>query len=159
MRGCLKVTLIIVLSVLGAVIILALTCVVFGIRSNRHEATRRDKPAATERQMVPKATTIKVPVYEVVAKNPNGRKIFIVTQAKTATQVRAIVRDYKKHHVTPSSPWMINFFTDKEKALRVQREWLEPPVGDYENWVYREDVDHSGTAQWTSWDGVSLDKW
>jgi len=95
-----------------------------------------------------------------VATNPNGHKIFIVTQAAKVEEFEAIVPDYKRRHGTPSKPWMINFFTDKEKALRVQREWLEPPVGNYwEKWVYQEDVDHSGTAQWTSWDGVTLDRW
>lgn len=101
-----------------------------------------------------------IPKYAVVAQNPNGHKIFIVTQATRVEQFETIVTDYKRRYETPDHPWVINFFTDKEKALRVRREWLEPPVGNYwDKWVYQEDVDHSAIAQWTSWDGVTLDRW
>ena len=61
----------------------------------------------------------------------------------------------------PSEPWIINFFSDKQKALRVKREWLIPRSEDpdYELSVYNENVDHSAIAQWTSWNGLALDKW
>lgn len=118
-----------------------------------HTSPQRQENTSSKKNVIPK--------YEVVAVNPNGHKIFIVTQATKKSQLNSIVRDYKRKHTVPNPPWMINFFSDKKKALRVKEEWLNSPSDDsyLDLWVYNENVDHSAIAQWTSWDGVTLDKW
>lgn len=118
-----------------------------------HTSPQRQENTSSKKNAIPK--------YEVVAVIPNGHKLFIVTQATTKSELYSIVTDYKKKNKIPDPPWMINFFSDKQKALRVYQEW---GIGTNDDswlnlWVYREDVDHSAIAQWTSWDGITLDKW
>lgn len=102
-----------------------------------------------------------IPKYEIIAVSSNGHKMFMLTQATTKSELNSIVRDYKSNNKVPDPPWMINFFSDKQKALRVWKEWgIVTNDDSYLNlWVYREDVDHSAIAQWTSWDGITLDEW
>ncbi len=103
------------------------------------------------------------PKYEVVVKNKNGHTIFIVTNETSKNRLQKIVEEYtRKNRVPQDGRWMIQFFNGKEKALRVKAEWSVPysDTPEYHNrWVYREDVDHGGIAQWTSWRGIEIDKW
>ncbi len=119
-----------------------------------HTSPQRQENTSSKKNAIPK--------YEVVAVIPNGHKLFIVTQATTKSELYSIVTDYKKKNKIPDPPWMINFFSDKQKALRVYQEWGVPfeDSPEYLNrWVYKENVDHSAIAQWTSWDGITIDKW
>ncbi len=118
-----------------------------------HTSPQRQENTSSKKNAIPK--------YEVVAVNPSGHKLYIVTQATTKRELNSIVTDYKSNNKVPDPPWMINFFSDKQKALRVRKEWgIVPNDDSFLNlWVYREDVDHSAIAQWTSWDGITIDKW
>ena len=118
-----------------------------------HTPPQRQENASPKKNAIPK--------YEVVAVIPNGHKLFIVTQATTKSELNSIVSDYKSKNEIPDPPWMINFFSDKQNALRVYKEWGIVTNDDswLNLWVYREDVDHSAIAQWTSWDGITFDKW
>ena len=170
MKGCLKTCLGIV--AFGAIVFVGLLIFAALIntdsdnniekKSVERSSTQKNASKSEQKKTPARSTKKSIPKYEIVAVNPNGHKIFIVTQATKKSQLNSIVRDYKRKHTVPNPPWVINFFSDKKKALRVYHEWLAPFEDSpeyYNRWVYKENVDHSAIAQWSSWDGLILDKW